>query len=99
MIAIDTAKYYLGGGVANRSKQLLLFSNQRTEIREIERIVAILAMPDVCESLTPVSDNPNGITLEQLSKELLEALGYEPDNPMAFYDRKVIQDYFLKHYR
>ena len=65
----------------------------------IGAIVAILAMPDVCESLTPVSDNPNGITLEQLSKELLEALGYQPDSPMAYYVRKAIQDYFLKRYR
>ena len=35
MIAVDKAKYYLEGGVADRSKQLLLFSNQRTEIRGI----------------------------------------------------------------
>ena len=65
----------------------------------IGAIVAILAMPDVCESLTPVSEDPNGITLEQLWKELLEALGYQPESPMAYYDRKAIQDYFLKRYQ
>ena len=35
MIAVDKAKYYLKRGVANRSKQFLLFSDQRTEIKEI----------------------------------------------------------------
>ena len=35
MIAADKAKYYLERGVADRSKQFLLFSDQRTEIKEI----------------------------------------------------------------
>ena len=42
MIAVDKAKYYLEKGVANRSKQFLLFSDQRTEIKEIRRMKNVI---------------------------------------------------------
>ena len=42
MIAVDEAKYYLKRGVANRSKQFLLFSDQRTEIKEIRRMKNVI---------------------------------------------------------
>ena len=42
MIAVDKAKYHLEGGVANRSKQFLLFSDQRTEIKEIRRMKNVI---------------------------------------------------------
>ena len=42
MIAVGKTKYYLERGVADRSKQFLLFSDQRTEIKEIRRMKNVI---------------------------------------------------------
>ena len=65
----------------------------------IGAIVTVLAMPDVCEALRPTSSAKYGITIDQISNDILELLGFYLDDSMSLTRKQIIQDYFLKHFQ